>query len=236
MPAGPEAPASYGWRPGPGGQLQPCGKWIGCIAGPPEDRRVFLHPASVLGIASRLAGELGGPPFERAAVDAALLQAGLLRYDTEKDGRRWVVLRPVPGNDLPGKDRRQRVWDIPADELLGNPAGLAEPAARAATAARPEVSSRALLPCPEKLVRDLEEGDRIILMFEDGQVLEAVVYSTEEDTTVATAPEPDGSDRLVINYQAVDGDPGSVRARTDHPIRLATGGGSAAGEITKPGP
>jgi hypothetical protein len=231
MPAGPETPASYGWRPGPGGELQPCGKWIGCMAGPPEDRRVFLHPASVLEVASRLAGELGGPPFERAAVDTALLQAGLLRYDTEKDGRRWVVLRPVPGNDLPGKDRRQRVWDIPANELLGNPAELAEPAAR------PAASSRALLPGPEKLARDLAEGDRIILVFEDGQVLEAVVYSTEEDTTAATAPEPDGSDRLVINYQAVDGDPGSVRARTDYPIRLAAGGdGSATGEITKPGP
>ena len=33
MPTGPESPASYGWRPGPDGELRPCGKWIGCLAG-----------------------------------------------------------------------------------------------------------------------------------------------------------------------------------------------------------
>lgn len=233
MPVGAETPGSYGWRSGPDGELRPCGKWIGCIAGPPDDRRVFLHPASVLEVASRIAGEIGGPPFGRADVDTALLQAGLLRHDTDGEGRRWVVLRPVPGNDLPGKDRRQRVWDIPADELLGDSAELTEPAAR--PVASPAASSRAVPPGPEKLPDELEDGDRIILVFEDQDVVEAVVYSVEPDPTVATAPEPDGAGRYVINYRAAEGGvPDSVRARADHPIRLAAGddGAGARGATT----
>jgi hypothetical protein len=157
----------------------------------------------------------------------------LLRHDTDGEGRRWVVLRPVPGNDLPGKDRRQRVWDIPADELLGDSAELTEPAAR--PVASPAASSRAVPPGPEKLPDELEDGDRIILVFEDQDVVEAVVYSVEPDPTVATAPEPDGAGRYVINYRAAEGGvPDSVRARADHPIRLAAGddGAGARGATT----
>lgn len=231
MPAGPgEVPASYGWRPGPDGELQPCGKWLGCVAGPPQDRRVFLHPGSVLEVASRIAGEIGAPGFERAEVDAALLRAGWLRADAEGDGRRWVVLRPVPGNDLPGKDRRQRVWDIPADQLLGDPAALTEPGTPRLAAVVPAAGQRvprALQTASMKLAGELEESDRIVLYFEDGEVVEAFVCTgLEEDPTVATVPEPDGMARYVINYQAVGGgEPGSVVARADHPIRLASGDG-----------
>ena len=228
LPGDPKTAERYGWRPGPDGQLQPCGKWIGCITGPPEDRRIFLHPASVLEVASRLAGDVGAPAFDRSAVDSALLSARLLQPDEEKDGRRWVVLRPVPGNDLPGKDRRQRVWNIPADELLGDALGLAEPgtpqpAAIAAPAGLGQ-SARTLQAVSVKPAGELAEGDRIILYFEDQEVVEAFVWGLEEDATVATDPEDDGVTRWIINYQAVDGgEPGSVAARADHQIRLASG-------------
>lgn len=242
LPGDPETAERYGWRPGPDGQLQPCGKWIGCVAGPPQDRRVFLHPASVLEVASRQAADVvGTPPFDRSAVDNALLSAGLLRADGEKDGRRWVVLRPVPGNDLPGKDRRQRVWDIAADELLGDAVGLPDPGAPQPAAVPPpagQVPARTLQTVPVKPAGELGDGDRIILYFEDEEVVEAFVYGLEEeDATVATDPEPDGMARFVINYQTVDGgEPGSVVARADHPIRLASSGddGTGTGGAARP--
>ena len=229
LPGDPETAERYGWRPGPDGELQPCGKWIGCVTGPPEDRRVLLHPASVLEVASRMAEDVvGAPAFDRAAVDNALLSAGWLRPDEEKDGRRWVVLRPVPGNDLPSKDRRQRVWNIPADELLGDAVGLAEPGTPGppaiAAPAGLQPSGRTLQAVSVKPAGELAEGDRVILHFEDREVVEAFVFCLEEDATVATDPEPDGVPRWIINYQAVDGgEPGSVAARADYPIRLASG-------------
>ena len=102
--------------------------------------------------------------------------------------------------------------------------GTPQPAAIAAPAGLGQ-SARTLQAVSVKPAGELAEGDRIILYFEDPQeVVEAFVWGLEEDATVATAPEHDGVTRWIINYQAVDGgEPGSVAARADHPIRLAYG-------------
>jgi len=220
-PASGDIAAHYGWNPGTDGGLRPSGAWIGCAAGPPDDRRVYLHPGRVLEVAERLAAQMKVPfPFKRAELDAALRTSGLLRSDIEKEGERWTVLREVPGNDLEGKDRRQRVWDIPEDELLGDVA-TDTPEGRPGPPRRPAVVPALPPAAAEKRADELADGDRIMLAFEDGQVMEATVYSIEADTTMDTDPEPDGTPRLVLNYIGEDGNPSFVRARTDHPIRLA---------------
>ena len=217
-PAAGDLAAHYGWNPSADGALRPSGTWIGCAAGPPGDRRVYLHPGRVLEVAGRLAAQMEVPfPFKRAELDTALRMSGLLRSDAEGGEQRWTVLRQVPGNDLEGKDRRQRVWDIPEDELVGdvltNP-----PALPGRTEDAPALPAAA---APGKRAEELSYGERIILAFEDGQVTEVTVYSLEPDPTMETQPEPDGEARLVLNYVGDDGNPSFVRVRADHPIRLA---------------
>jgi hypothetical protein len=225
-PASGDVAAHYGWNPGTDGQLRPSGAWIGCAAGPPDDRRVYLHPGRVLEVAERLAAQMKVPfPFKRAELDTALRTSGLLRSDTEGGEQRWTVLRQVPGNDLEGKDRRQRVWDIPEDELLGD-VTTETPEGRPGPPRRPAAAPALPPAAGERRADELADGDRIVLAFEDGQVMEATVYSIEPDTTTGTDPEHDGTARLVLNYIGEDGSPGFVRARTDHPIRLAAGNGT----------
>ena len=242
-PADGDLAAHYGWNPGADGTLRPSGPWIGCAAGPLGDRRVYLHPARVIEVAQRLAAQMEVPfPFKRSDLDVALRASGLLRGDTEDGGtRRWTVLREVPGNDLEHKDRRQRVWDIPEDELLGDVVhgqagddadGQAQAAGEPASAVPAPPAARAL-PAPQptdKRAGELGDGDRIVLHFEDGgEVMEATVYSIEHDPTNETSPEPDGTARLVLNYFGDDGTPGFVRVRADHPIRLAAPGNTTGG-------
>jgi FtsK/SpoIIIE family len=117
--------AFYGWGARGDGTLEPSGTWVGCLADGDGDQRVYLHPGRAMVIATQLAGQLGVPfPFSRSQLDDALRSSGLLRPKAEgkAEGKetRWTVLQEVPGNDLPGKDRRQRVWDLPAGELLGD--------------------------------------------------------------------------------------------------------------------
>jgi len=229
-PAGGALAAHYGWYPGADGALRPAGTWIGCAAGDPDDRRVYLHPQRVLQVVTDIAGNMGVPwPFKRADVDAALRGAELLREDTSGGERRYTVLRPVPGNDLEGKDRRQRVWDIPEDELIGDaladaatPPGAppAAPAPPPGAVARP--ASAAPLPAVPQArdAEDLTDGDRVVLFFDDGQKINATIYSLEDDPD---GPDADGTQRYVLNYiDDATREPGTVPGvRGDYPIRLA---------------
>lgn len=233
-PASGNIASHYGWNPGTGTGPRPGGAWIGCAAGPPGDRRVYLHPGRVLEVAQRLAAQLEVPfPFKRSDLDAALRTSGLLRADTESGQQRWTVLRQVPGNDLEGTDRRQRVWDIPEDELIGdilseNPGE--RPGPPPAAALEPLPATPAPLPAAgARPAGQLADGARIILAFDDGQVMQATVYSIESDPTTGVKPEPDGTPRIVLNYIGDDGNPGFVRARADHPIRLAAADDGTSG-------
>lgn len=236
-PASGDLAAHYGWHPGADGTLKPSGTWIGCAAGQPGNRRVYLYPQRVLKVVEELAASLNVPwPFKRADVDAALRSAGLLREETSGGERRYTVLRPVPGNDLDGKDRRQRVWDIAEGELIGDvldeepeTAPPARPDA-ARPAAAPAQSRPALgMPHPEtrepaparpqwKRACDLEEGDRILLEFAGGDTIAVTFYFLDDDTK--TPPEDDGVPRIILNYIDDNREPGFVRCRADHPIRL----------------
>lgn len=239
-PADGDLAPHYGWYPGADRTLRPAGTWIGCAAGPPGDRRVWLYPDRVLEVARDVAGRLEVPfPFTRADLDAAMRAAGLLRVDIESGERRYIVLRPMPGNDLGTKDRRKRVWDVPEDEVLGDVLDEAEAGQQSAGTAtvppEPRLQAEAPPALPPaglaaasrapvfKAAGMLEEGQRIVLRFTDGGEMVAIVYSKEFDPTTRSDPEPDGTGRMILNYCGDDekGEPGYVRVRVDHPIQLA---------------
>jgi hypothetical protein len=123
-PATPATAAYYGWSARPDGTLEPCGKWVGSITrGGNGERRVYLHPASAIDVAGKTAAQLKVPfPFNRNQIGAALRRAGLIQpNEQEQDGEhKWTVRRRCPGNDLGTEDPRLRVWDLPADEVLGD--------------------------------------------------------------------------------------------------------------------
>jgi hypothetical protein len=143
----------------------------------------------------------------RSQVDEALHASGLLDVETDKaGGLHWTVRRPVPGNDLELKDDRQRVWDIPADALLGDaqpPAADGEQDAARTPAA----------PVPDPLPGELLENDRIILFFAGGENYPVTVHSVTRR----------GDGQLVINYIRDDGQPDAVITPPDQPVRRATG-------------
>jgi hypothetical protein len=246
-PADGDLAAHYGWYPGADRVPRPSGTWIGCAAGDSGGRRAYLYPERVLEVARDMAANMGVPfPFDQVRVTAALRDAGLLNVDTDGESRRYVVLRPVPGNDLPGKDRRQRVWDIPEDELIGDvltdhqdpgpkledtlPALPSSSAPDEPSAPSPAAALPAANPAPVfRNAGKLEEGQQVVLNFTDGQALTATVYSLDPDPTTRHRPEPDGTPRLVLNYIGDNGEPGFVRVRSDHPIRLASPDGSTGG-------
>ena len=124
--------AFYGWGLNAAGQPEHAGTWIGCVTSVPEVRRVYLHPERVLEVARRIAVPLEVPfSYSRRDLEVALLEAGLLSTEDGGEGRRPTVRRQLPGNDLPGSGP-QRVWDLPADEILGD---LEQPAEGAASGA-----------------------------------------------------------------------------------------------------
>ena len=113
--------AFYGWGLNAAGQPEHAGTWIGCVTSTPEGRRVYLHPERVLDVVQRIAVPLEVPfSYSRRDLEVALLEAGLLSTEEGGEGGwRPAVRRQLPGNDLPG-DGRQRVWDLPADEVVGD--------------------------------------------------------------------------------------------------------------------
>jgi hypothetical protein len=113
--------AFYGWGLNAAGQPDHAGTWIGCVTSTPEGRRVYLHPERVLDVVQRIAVPLEVPfSYSRRDLDTALHHSGLLKTDEGGQGSwRPAVRRHLPGGDLPGGDR-QRVWDLPADKVLGD--------------------------------------------------------------------------------------------------------------------
>jgi hypothetical protein len=130
----------------------------------------------------------------------------------------------VPGNDLDGRDDRQRVWDLPADEVLGDLGSDAPPAAAAAAPAGPAAAAPALTAAPASRLfceaRELDEGTRIIVVGDDGHTVTGTVLFVSDDE------EDEGG--LVIDYDPdSDAPPDSFRAQPGQHIRLAgpAGGG-----------
>jgi hypothetical protein len=240
-----EQPSRYGWGPGPGGLPEPGGTFIGSVEQTKAGRRVYLYPEHAYDVAVSFAAELGESfGLDRKQLEDAMRNSGLLATEGTKDEPRYTVRRNLPGSGLPG-DPRKRVWDIPEDALLGG--GPAPAAARPAApppagddaavsaaggqphpgpgkAARPALPAQPQpAPAPSRFrdAGDLTDGDRIVLAFDDGEVLAATVFGPpEDDPTPDENPEPDGTPRVVLNYIDDNHMPGWVRARTDHPIRL----------------
>ena len=194
--------ARYGWHPGPDGTVKPSGTWIGCVTAAGGDRRVYLHPDRAIEISRRLAGPLGVPfPHTRTQLDAALRASALLETETVGGKQRYTVRRQLPGNDLPGDDR-QRVWDLPAREILASHDDTDDLAV--------EALSEAIQGMPVREAHDLGEGTRIILVGDDGQARPATVQFINTD----------GGD-LVIDYSPDGGPPGHIRVQPGQHIRLA---------------
>jgi hypothetical protein len=250
-------PARYGWGPGPGGLPEPGGTFIGSVEQTKSGRRVYLYPEHAYDVAVSFAAELTESfGLDRKQLDEAMRNSGLLATEGTKDEPRYTVRRNLPGSGLPG-DPRKRVWDIPEDVLLGGgpapvtiaarppapaPAGDdAESAAaggqqppgpgRVARPASPAQAPPAPDPVRFRRAGDLADGDRIILAFDDGEILAATVYSLEPDPTAATSPEADGTPRLVLNYIDDHHAPGWVRTRADHPIRLEQPGTAEGSQL-----
>lgn len=232
-PANGRDAARYGWGPGPGGgQLEPAGTWIGTVEDTADGRRVYLHPARAYEAAAKYAEELGEPlTLARNDIDAALRNSGLLKTEKGKDGTRYTVRRPLPGNDL-GGEARQRVWDIPEDTIVGSSpddsTAQDEEAApgtgkQATPVPAPPGPAPAAGPAPRRdryaRAADLAADQRIILRFNDGESATATVFSVDEDQETPVGP--DGLPRLQLNYiDDIDG-PGFVSGiRADHPIEL----------------
>ena len=118
--SGPQA-SFYGWGLDARGAAEPSGTWIGCVASTPEGRRVYLHPERTLEVVQRIARPLEVPfGYSRRDIDEALHASGILRPRRRDGGRiRWTVRRQLRGHDLGGDDR-QRVWDLDANEVLGD--------------------------------------------------------------------------------------------------------------------
>jgi hypothetical protein len=231
-------PARYGWGPGPGGLPEPGGTFIGSVEQTKSGRRVYLYPEHAYDIAVAFAAELTEPfGLDRKQMEDALRKSGLLATEGTKDEPRYTVRRNLPDSGLAG-DPRKRVWDIPEDALLSGgrtPVPAARPSAPPPAAAaggqpHPAPAPRPAPPAPPqpapapvrfRNAGDLTDGVRIILAFDDGEVLAATVFGDpEDDPTAAEQPEPDSTPRVVLNYIDDNHAPGWVRARTDHPIRL----------------
>jgi hypothetical protein len=232
-PAAGDLASCYGWGPGPGGRPEPGGTWIGAVEETKDGRRVYLRPQQAYDVACRYAEELADS-FEltRAQLDDALRKSGLLKTEKTKEGTRYTVRRPLPGADTDGDDR-QRVWDIPEEALLGGgPASAPAAHPRGASAALRTALAELPAATPAPVFRpagELKEGQRIVLNFTDGQALAATVYSLDPDPTSQSRPEPDGISRRILNYIGDNGEPGFVRVRSDHPIRMAGPEGSTGG-------
>ena len=234
----------YGWGPGPGELPEPGGTFIGSVEQAKSGRRVYLYPEHAYDVAVAFAAELGESfGLDRRQLEEAMRNSGLLATEGTKDEPRYTVRRNLPGSGLPG-DPRKRVWDIPEEALLGEgPAPVARPPAPPPggdasvvpaeggqphsgpdSAPRPAPSAQAKpAPAPVRFSRagDLEDGDRIFLAFDDGEVMAATVFGhPEADPTAEKHPERDGTPRVVLNYIGDDNVPGWVRARADHPIRF----------------
>lgn len=228
-------PARYGWGPGPGGRPQAGGAFIGSVEQTKTGRRVYLHPDSAYDVAARFAAELTEDfDLDRQQLDDALRASGLLATEgAAADGTRYTVRRNLPGSGLPG-EARKRVWDIPEEALLGEPlapvppppAGVrlpdetpqstappVQPPAQAA--ARP---ARRLGPA-DRDAADLTENDQVVLYFEGGEVVRAIVLSLVDDPENDTDPEPDGVPRFILHYLCDQG-ADSVLVRADDKIRL----------------
>jgi hypothetical protein len=226
-PADSPAAAFYGWAVGARGQLEASGTWIGTVADTREGRRVYLHPDRAVDVARRLAAPLGVEfAYTRAQLDSELHASGLLRTESEGGKQRWTVRRQLPGNDLPGDDR-QRVWDLPADQVLGDLPDAEEepprtPARRRSRRPEPGAEAPASPPGaeapasptfagPEVPPWELCAGSRIILP--GGQVV------TVDDIGGTTASGLEA--RISVSYRADDGTPGELHLLPSQFVRLA---------------
>jgi hypothetical protein len=243
---GAEQASRYGWGPGPGGLPEPGGTFIGSVEQTRSGRRVYLYPEHAYDVAVAFAAELGESfGLDRKQLEDAMRNSGLLATEGTKEEPRYTVRRNLPGSGLPG-DPRKRVWEIPEDALLGGgpaPVPAARPAALpsarddaavtaaggqphpgpgpAARTAPPAQAQPAPVPVRFRRAGDLADGARIVLAFDDGEVMAATIFGQpEDDPTAAEHPEPDGTPRVVLNYFDDNNAPGWVRVRADHPIRL----------------
>ena len=217
--SGPQA-SFYGWSLTAAGKLEHSGTWIGCVASTPEGRRVYLYPDRVLEVVERLAVPLEVPfPYTRQDLDTALHATGMLKTETTGGGKtRWTVRRQLRGHDLPGDDR-QRVWDLPADEVLGDLAeddDVPAPAGSVFPGDAPEALPAAAGGIPVREARFLDTDTRIVIVGDDGEAVEASVLGKAED----------GAD-LLIDYLPDGGVPDTIRVQPDQHIRLADPDGEA---------
>lgn len=205
-PAHGDAAAWHGWSRDPAGKPRHTGTWIGCIAAGPDGPRAYLHPERVMTVARRLAAGLDIPfAYARSDLDMALHASGLLLTEETPSGQvRWTVRRQLPGNDLGLRDDRQRVWDIPAAEILDGVPGSEPPD-------DPPPWDEETPPGTRE-ARLLHDGDRITVTADDGTEITATILFTE----------PDDNGAIVIDYAPDNGTaPGTLRAQPGQPVRLA---------------
>lgn len=215
--------AYYGWSLSAAGTPEHAGTWIGCAASTPDGPRVYLHPDRVLDAVIRLAGPLEIPfPYGRADLDLALHSSGMLRTEQADGKTRRTVRRQLPGNDLGLSDDRQRVWDLPAGNFIGDIfTGDGSADVPAVMPAMPAAADPAPGPgAPFAEACQLTEGTRIVVVDDAGRTVTATVLFTSQD-----------GDGLVIDYEPEGSDDsgdgggggtvGSIRVQPQQHIRLA---------------
>jgi hypothetical protein len=115
-PAGGDAAPACAGNTGTGAGPEPPGPCIGAAV---PAGRVYLFPLADYQAARSMAGDLGAPfTLTYPQLEAAIRDSGLLQYEDSAHGRRHTVRRHVAGGLF-------RVWDLPADTVLGAAAAAA---------------------------------------------------------------------------------------------------------------
>src|SRR5262249_34131286 len=172
----------------------------------------------------------------------ALRTSGLVVTEPASDGQRGTVRRPLPGNDLPGRDR-QRVWDLAEDAVLGDlPAGPRRPAAGAEAdtaggdGAGPAAAPAGVLVAHTGAPADREgdpggpwawacelgqhERETIILP----SWAEPELPGPVEAVLVGVSPHPERQDLVCVDYMLPGGTPGGIVADAMQQIWFAPDG------------
>jgi FtsK/SpoIIIE family len=226
--------AAHGWARSPVGHLEAQGTWIGTVKETPLGPRIYLHPDRTMEVARRLADPLGVAfGYTRNELDEALRDTGLLATETEGGKTRYTVRRQLPGNDLADIGDRQRVWDLPAGEVIylpdEEPEGAAAPSGGpvrrlelpAARTRSDDAGAHAELRATGLRAGEIQEGMRIRVRDErTGELTDVTVDS------VGTDPELPGP--VLIESRDDQGVPHTHRMSPDDPVQRA----SAAGDET----
>jgi hypothetical protein len=230
--------AAYGWARSPIGELEPQGTWIGTIADTPQGRRIYLHPGRTMDVASRLADPIGVEfSYTRAQLDDALRDTGLLATEAESSGKtRYTVRRQLPGNDLEDVADRQRVWDLPASEVIylpdAEPEGAAAPSRgrsrRSELPPRPraagdDAGERAGEAQEAVRAAEVQQGMRIRVR--DEYTGDLIVVTVDSVGTDPALPGP-----VLIGSRDDEGVPHTHRMSPDDPVHLAPARDDAAGD------